>query len=113
MRILLLLSFIFTTTIQAQNPSGRAKVLVIDQDIDTTELAKKYDVEKEAPANLKLPNLRARDKVFEGVTFPENWDHLKKDVFFLELKEKSIEELIKKYPDLKESDIKALKGKVS
>ncbi len=111
MRNLLVLSFLLSGAIHGQTPMGKAKVLVIDQDIDTTQLEKKYDVEKAAPSNLSIPDLESRNKLFEGIIFPENWDDLKKDVFFMELRSKSINDLIKKYPELKKSDIKKLKGK--
>ncbi|RPJ73233.1 MAG: hypothetical protein EHM20_12575 [Alphaproteobacteria bacterium] len=107
--MLLLLSF--NLNLQAQPQYGRAKVLVIGEDIDTTELAKEYVVEKPAPSNLVLPNLNERDIFFEGIIFPEYWDDLKKDIFYVELKSKSLDDLIIKYPDLKVSDIKMLKGK--
>jgi hypothetical protein len=97
--------------LQAQVNPGKARVLVIDQNIDTTELTKDYIVEKAAPSKLEVPDLNDRDMFFEGVIFPEYWDDLKKDIFYLELKSKSLSDLMIKYPDLKASDIKILKGK--
>lgn len=111
MKKLFILLFVFSINSHAQVQPGRAKVLVIDPNVDTTELEKKYTVEKPAPSNFVVPNLNDRDKFFERVVFPDSWDDLKKDIFFLELRSKSINDLIKKYPDLKESDIKNLKGK--
>lgn len=115
MRNLFILVFLISTSIHAQTQSGKARVLVIDKNTDTTELEKKYVVEKPAPSNFVVPDLNERDKFFEGIKFPDNWDDLKKDMFYIELKSKSksVEDLIKKYPELKESDIKNLKGKMS
>lgn len=109
--LIIFLLFSINLTVYAQPKHGKAKVLIVDEDIDPTELAKDYTIEKAEPSNLGLPDLKARDRSFKGIQFPENWDDLKKDIFYLELKSKSLEDLIKKYPDLKESDIKILKGK--
>lgn len=108
---IIFLLFSINSQVQAQIQPGKAKVLVIDENIDTTELAKEYVVEKPATSNFVVPDLNERDIFFEGISFPEYWDDLKKDVFYLELKSKSLDYLIIKYPDLKVSDIKNLKGK--
>jgi len=111
MKNLLLISFFISILAFAESHQGGPKILLTDPEADTTELEKSYTVEKAAPPPFAMPDLNERDRFFEGVIFPESWDELKKDIFFMELKSKTFEDLVKKYPDLKKSDIHKLKGK--
>lgn len=113
MTYLIVLAFLLTETIYAHEPSGRPTVLVINSNADTNQLEKKFKIERPAALTFEMPDLGIRDIFFENIIFPESWDDLKKDIFFLELRSMPLNELIKKYPDLKESDIQNLKGKVS
>lgn len=111
MKYLAIFVYLLSFSLLAQVNSKRAKVILIDKDIDSKELEKKYDVERPVEPNRILPTIQERDNLFQGIKLPGEWDELKKDIFFMELKEISLEELVNKYPEIKKSDLKNLKDK--
>ncbi len=89
----------------------KAQVLLLDEDIDGTSLEQNFNVQQGSTAKSALPDRDLREEVLSAVPAIENWDELKKDIFFMDLASKTIPQLKKKYPELKESQIKMLKDK--
>lgn len=101
--IFLSLLVAFTLSAYAQ----KAKVLIVDPDIDAEELKKDYKVQKPAQ-HYGLPDKAIRDEVLGGIDSVAKWDELKKDIFFMDLKSKSLKELKVKYPEVSAKDFKIL-----
>lgn len=89
----------------------RAQVLLLDEDLDGTDLEKNFSVHQGSTAHNALPDRDLREEVLSAVPAIAEWDELKKDIFFMDLASKTIPQLKKKYPELKESKIKMLKDK--
>lgn len=94
----------------AQNQG--VKVFITDENIDSSSLEKKYEVTRKAELPNVLPDRQKRENVLSGIDIPKDWDELSKDIFYSDLKSKSIQDLTKKYPNFKEADLKNLKGKI-
>ena len=103
--LLILVSF----TTQAQNQG--VQVQLIDEFIDSSSLEKQYQVKRETKKYGALPSRDLREEVLRDVKSIQKWDELKKDIFFMDLEKKSLSDLVKKYPELKESELKFLKDK--
>lgn len=88
----------------------KAKVLIVDPDIETKELEKNFEVQRPSHP-YSLPSKQKRDEVFEGIESLKNYDELKKDILFMDLKSKSIKEIKAKYPDLSPQDLKIIMGR--
>lgn len=99
----LLLTFSFVAFAQ------QAKVLIVDPDIDASEL-KGHKIERPAQA-YSLPDREEREDLFAGFDAVKNYDELQKDILFMDLKSKTIKQLQKKYPELMVSDLKKMKEK--
>jgi hypothetical protein len=91
---------------------AQVQVQVLDPDIDTSSLEKKYQVHRDTKQANSLPNKELRDQLFQGVTKINKYDELKKDIFFMDLKRRSIPELLKKYPEFSMKELKSLKDKL-
>ena len=90
---------------------AQVKVQIVDPDVDSSTLEKDYEVSrKSSPAN-SLPSKEVRDEIFVNIKSVKKWDELKKDIFFMDLKSKSLSELSAKYPEFTQSDLKSLKAK--
>ncbi len=105
MKFLIPLLFTFSFMAYAQ----QAKVLIVDPDIDASEL-KGHKIERPQQA-YSLPDREEREDLFAGFDAVKNYDELQKDILFMDLKSKSIKELRKKYPELQVSDLKKMKEK--
>ncbi len=103
MKFLFLLLLSFSSLAFAQ----RAKVLIVDPDIDTTEL-KDYKIER-PELGYSLPDREEREDLFVGFDAVKNYDELQRDILFMDLKSKTLKELKKKYPELLLSDLKKMK----
>lgn len=101
--LLLLLSFPALSQINIQ---------VIDPDIDASDFEKDYRVKQEAEEFSSLPEIEKRDHVVKSVKASATWDELKKDIFYMDLKSKSLPDLVKKYPEVSQQQLKKLKGKL-
>lgn len=100
----LLLLFAFAAFAQ------KAKVLIVDPDIETVELEKDFEIQRPAH-HYALPDKKVRDKVFEGVESLKKYDELKKDILFMDLQSKSLKEIQDKYPEIPASDLKTMMGR--
>jgi hypothetical protein len=108
-RHLLVLSLLLSSRLYADENPGRPKILFLNQNINTKELTGNYDLEKpEGPTNV-MPDLAERDSFFSGINFPASWDDLNKDIFYVEIHQRPLSYLIKKYPEIKKEDIARLK----
>ena len=106
----LILSFLLLG-ISSMSTAQRAQVLLLDEDIDGTSLDQNFNVQRGSTARSALPDRDLREEVLSVVPDIAEWDELKKDIFFMELESKTVLQLKKKYPELKESQIKMLKDK--
>lgn len=88
----------------------KAKVILIDEHIDGSSLQKNFDVQKNSHES-SIPKKEIRDEVLKGVKASEKWDELQKDIFYMDLKSKSVKELKKKYPAISEKELTFLKDK--
>jgi hypothetical protein len=103
------LLFLVSFTTLAQNQG--VQVQVVDEHIDSSSLEGRYQVQRTAKKSNALPDRELREEVLKDVKAVQKWDELKKDIFFMDLERKSLPELVKKYPELKESELKFLKDK--
>lgn len=105
--LILITLLLSTTSVLAQ----RANVTILDPDIDSKELKQHFNVNRGSTHVSSLPDRDLRDEVLSGVETVQNWDELKKDIFFMDLKSKSLGDLQKKYPELTLAEIKSLKDR--
>ena len=103
--------FIITLTMSSLTYAQKAKVLIVDPDIDATELEKDFEVQRPAKPHNVLPDKDLRDEVLSVVKTVQGWDELKKDILFMDLKSKDLKQLTEKYPELKESELKGLQDR--
>ena len=81
--------------------TAQIQVQVIDQQVDTKDLKKKgYFVNRESKDYSSLPDKRQRDKILNSISQTNGWDQLEKDIFYMNLRSKSINELTMKYPGI-------------
>lgn len=104
--ILPLITFMISTA-QAQ----KAQLLVIDPDIDSSELEENFNVQRGSTFKSSIPEKSDRDAVLKAVPKTQEWDELEKDIFYMDLGRKSVEELKKQYPSLSLKEIKILKDR--
>lgn len=107
----ILISLLFFTSLQALAQNQGVKVHIVDPDIDDSSLKDKYQVTRTAIKSNTIPDRDLREKFLKDVSSTQNWDELKKDIFYMDLKNKSIKQLVKKYPEFKKSELQDLKNK--
>ena len=105
-KLIILPMFLISFTAFAQ----KAQLLVIDPDIETREL-ENFNIQKGSTHVSSIPDRDEREEFFQGVSQVQSWDELKKDIFYMELDRKSVDDLHKKYPELSKKDIKKLKDR--
>lgn len=105
---LIILSLLFTTSVFAQ----KADLTVIDPHMDASSLKDNYKVHSGELPESSLPNLNQRDSLFYGLKEVQNWDELKKDIFYMDLRSKPLDYLKNKYPELKQNQLQTLKNKI-
>jgi hypothetical protein len=94
-----------STKIYSEENPGRPKIIFLNKDIDGKEFAKKYDIEKPMAPLFIMPDLQERDEFFSGMTFPESWDDLNKDIFYVEIHQRPLSFLIEKYLEINKKEI--------
>lgn len=103
--ITLMLAYSFTTLAQVQ-------IQVVDPEVDTSELQQRgYQVTREENEFSSLPDKDKRDQLLNELPAAKEWDELQKDIFYMDLKSKSIDQLEKKYPGISKARLKQLKVK--
>lgn len=85
--------------------------MIIDQDIETQELEPHFNVQRPQRVS-SLPDRYTRETLLEEFEIGESWDELKKDIFFMELRLKTLVELKKKYPELSEKKLKEIQERL-
>lgn len=90
----------------------KAQVTILDPDINSEELQNEFDVHYGSTHVSSLPDRETREEVFEGIKSIKKWDELKKDIFFMDLKSRSIQDLQSRYPELSVKEIKTLKSRL-
>lgn len=88
----------------------KAQLLLIDPDIEAREL-ENFNIQRGSTHVSSIPDRDAREDFFHEVSKVQEWDELKKDIFYMELERKSVDQLHKKYPELTKKEIKALKDR--
>lgn len=88
----------------------KVELLLIDENIDTSSLEDNFDVKKGSTLKSFLPPKDLRDHFLKDVPESKEWDEYEKDVFYMDLKNKSIKEITKKYPQFSKEKISFLKG---
>ena len=104
--IIVALSLVFTTSVLAQ----KAKVILLDDHIKSEKLEDNFDIET-PQKNEILPDMHMRDSLLGKASPFNQWDELKKDIFYMDLKSKSLSDLEKKYPEVSKNELKKLKEK--
>ncbi len=103
--LIVILCFSYATLAQVQ-------VQVVDPEVDTSELQQKgYQVTRGENEFSSLPDKTKRDSLLEGLAVAKDWDELQKDIFYMDLKSKTLDQLEKKYPDISKDRLKQLKVK--
>jgi putative salt-induced outer membrane protein YdiY len=100
---ILLVILLYTLSAFAQ----KAQVTILDDDIDGSPLEKEFNVHKGSTHKSFLPAKEERDFALKDLKQIQKWDELKKDIFYMELKSKSISE--QKYPEFSTQELKTLK----
>lgn len=91
---------------------AQVQIQVVDPSLDMTPLKEdNYKINTERKDANVIPNKTLRDDFFSGVELPKSWDELDKDIFYMDLKSKSLDKLKKKYPQLDAKQLKKLKAK--
>lgn len=90
--------------------AGKAKVFVIDSDIETAEIGEEFDVQT-ASHDSVLPDKNERDDFLSGLEQVKEWDEWEKDLFYMNLKHKSLDELEKKYSSFSREELAKMKEK--
>lgn len=107
-KIILLITFSLSFSALAQ----KAKLLVVDEFIDTTSVEKNFDIEKGSTLKSFLPPKDKRDRLLENVPESKTWDEYQKDAFYMDIKNKNMPEILKKYPKFSEEQITSLRGQL-
>lgn len=97
-------------TIQAS--AQKADLLILDDDIDASELKDSFHIKKGSTLKSFLPPKDKRDALLTNVPEAQNWDEYQKDSFYMDIKNKTPKEIKEKYPQLTNDEISKLKGKL-
>ncbi|MCM2351577.1 MAG: hypothetical protein NDI69_16255 [Bacteriovoracaceae bacterium] len=104
-----ILMFLMLSCLSVAN-AQKAEVLLLDEDIDETELKEDFNVHKGSTHRSSIPDRDQRQMLLSKLSAIEKWDELKKDIFYMDLASKSVSQLKEKYPELKLKEIKMLKA---
>lgn len=85
-------------------------MVALDPDDDTSSIEDEFQVLAPEKTHNSLPSKQVRDAFLEGIDL-DTWDEWDKDLFYMNLKSRSIEELVLKYPQFEKADLVKLKEK--
>ncbi len=89
---------------------AQVKIQVVDPELDTTPLeGRSYQIEREEKSFSSIPAKEKRDKLLADVPESKLWDELDKDIFYMDLKNQTIEQLVAKYPKMTKTKLERLK----
>lgn len=106
-----LILMLFIVSFKTHAETQGVQVYVADEYIDSSTLEKKYEVTRTPNKENKIPNREKREELLREVASVSKCDELDKDIFYMDLEKKSLEALVKKYPGIKEEELKVLQGK--
>jgi hypothetical protein len=107
MKILFLLLMLCSQTTLAQ-----VQVHLVDPHLDASPLeGKGYHITREHTEFSALPDKEVRDQFLLEVPEVKGWDELERDIFYMNLKDRTLEQLMKKYPSFSKERLKKLKVK--
>lgn len=110
MKYLITSTLLFTLSLAVS--AQKANLLLIDENIDAQELEGNFNVKKGSTLKSYLPAKELRDTFLQAVPESRSWDEYQKDAFYMDIKNKSIKEIHKKYPQFSREKISTLKGKI-
>lgn len=90
----------------------KAQLTVVSPDINADSLKDSFDVHYGSSHKSSLPDRQERERVLTGLEAASNWDELKRDIFYMDIKTRPLEVLAKKYPEIPSSELTELKGKI-
>lgn len=91
---------------------AQVQIQVVDPDVDPASFeGDHYQVKTKSLEHDAIPEIEKRDAFFENTALPARWDQLDRDIFYMDLKSKSLEKLQRKYPDFDIRKLQALKAK--
>lgn len=99
--------FLFVTAAHAQ----KAQLIVVDPQVNAEALSDQYEIHRPAPSDNKFPTRAEREKSLRGLSSVNDWDELKRDLFYMDLKKLPLKDLKKKYPEVSEKDYSTLEAK--
>jgi hypothetical protein len=103
---------LFLFTLLSFAAYSQVQIQVVDPDVDPASFEREgYQVQSKPSHYNVIPEMDKRDTLFQGVKLPAKWDQLDKDIFYMDLKSKSMDQLKLKYPNLSEKLLKDLKAK--
>jgi hypothetical protein len=91
----------------------KPQVLLIDEDIDGKVLERDFDVRRGSTHKSSIPDRQKREELLKGVKETQKWDELAKDIFYVDLEKRDMNELKRRYPSVPEATLRALKEKRS
>lgn len=104
--IILLISFI------SFHSYSQVEIQVVDPELDVKPLeGQGYKISRKAEVHNALPDKKLRDSLLSEVPEAKTWDELQKDIFYMDLKQKSLNDLEKKYPKISKKQLDELKDK--
>lgn len=90
--------------------AGKAKLVIVDPNIDPEAFGEEFEIQS-TERDSKLPDKNLRDDFLSGLPQIKDWDEWDKDLFYMELQYKSLDDLVRKYPDFSRKELKKLKEK--
>lgn len=107
MKIIIILISVFSLHSYSQ-----VEIQVVDPTLDTKPLeGQGYKISKKSASHNALPDKNLRDSLLSEIPATKKWDQLQKDIFYMELKQKSLNHLEKKYPQISKKQLEELKDK--
>lgn len=91
---------------------AQVKVHLTDPNQSQETFGDKYQVTTKEVKSPRLPSKQERDSLLQNVKEVKDWDELDKDIFVLNLKNKTLLNLSKTYPTIPTKTLKDLKDKL-
>lgn len=90
----------------------KADLLLIDENIDATAVEESFNVKKGSTLKSYLPPKEQRDSFLSLIPESSSWDEYQKDAFYMDIKNKTLDEIHQKYPQFSKEKISTLKGEI-
>lgn len=89
----------------------KAEVVILNDDIENEPLEKHFNVSRGSSHESSLPDKKTRDELLSDRKQVKDWEEFKKDLFYMDLKSKTLKELEQKYPAFSAQELTDLKSK--